>query len=69
MTPPLPLVAIGHGALDPVISVEWGRRARQTLEQAGATVIYREAPIPHMVDPAFLDELRPWLAETLGLAP
>jgi phospholipase/carboxylesterase len=41
----------------------------QTLEQAGASIIYREAPIPHMVDPAFLDELRPWLVEALGLAP
>jgi phospholipase/carboxylesterase len=69
LTPPLPPVVIGHGALDPVISVDWGRHARQTLEQAGASVTYREAPIPHMIDPAFLDELRPWLAETLGLAP
>ena len=67
LTPPLPRVAIGHGTHDPVISVDWGRRARQLLEQAGASVLYRESPIPHTVDPAFLDELRPWLAEALGL--
>jgi phospholipase/carboxylesterase len=68
LAPPLPPAAIGHGTLDPVISVNWSRRARETLEQAGARVIYRELPIPHMVDPGFLDELRPWVAETLGLS-
>ncbi len=58
---PLPPVAIGHGAYDPVIGVEWGRQARELLEQAGADVLYRESPLPHAVDPAFLAELRPWL--------
>ena len=64
---PLPQVAIGHGALDPVIGVEWGRQARATLEEAGADVLYRESPMPHAIDPAFLEELRPWLLESLGL--
>src|SRR6185312_13733612 len=36
--PPLPPVAIGHGTFDPVISVEWSRRAKEQLEQAGADV-------------------------------
>ena len=54
-------VAIGHGTFDPVIGVEWGRRARETLERAGAEVLYRESPMPHAVDPAFIDELRPWV--------
>jgi len=39
LTPPLPPAAIGHGTLDPVISVDWGRRLHETLEQAGARVI------------------------------
>ena len=56
-------VAIGHGTYDPVISVEWGQQARETLERAGADVLYRESPMPHAVDPSFLAELRPWLAE------
>jgi phospholipase/carboxylesterase len=55
-------VAIGHGVYDPIIGVEWGRQARQALEAAGAEVVYRESPMPHSVDPGFLDELRPWLA-------
>jgi phospholipase/carboxylesterase len=65
LSPPLPPVAIGHGTLDQVISVEWGRRARETLEEAGADVLYREYPLPHAVDPRFLAELAPWLASAL----
>lgn len=63
---PLPPVAIGHGAYDPVIGVEWGRAARERLEAAGADVLYRESPLPHTVDPAFLAELRPWLATAVS---
>ncbi len=58
---PLPPIAIGHGTFDPVIGVEWGRQARELLEKAGADVTYRESPLPHAMDPAFLAELRPWL--------
>ncbi len=59
---PLPPIAIGHGTYDPVIGVEWGRRAKELFEQAGADVLYRESPLPHAVDPAFLRELQPWTA-------
>ena len=61
----LPPVAIGHGTYDQVIPVEWGRRARDLLTEAGADVLYREYPLPHAVDPAFLAELRPWLASAV----
>ena len=50
-------VAIGHGSLDPVISVEWSREARAALEEAGADVLYREAPLPHTIDPSIVPEL------------
>ncbi len=63
---PLPPVAIGHGTHDPVIGVEWSRQARETLEQAGAAVLYRESPMPHTIDPSFVDELAPWLARALA---
>jgi len=66
LDPPLPPVAIGHGTFDDVISVEWGRRARQELETAGAEVLYREYPLPHAVDPRFLVELAPWLRAALA---
>jgi phospholipase/carboxylesterase len=64
---PQPRVAIGHGTQDPIIGVEWGRDARSRLTGAGFDVLYRESPMPHAIDPRFLDALRPWLAQTLGL--
>lgn len=67
LEPPLPPVAIGHGSYDPVIGVEWGRRARTLLEEAGAPVLYREYPLPHSVDPAFLRELAAWLPRVEAL--
>jgi phospholipase/carboxylesterase len=54
-------VAIGHGTLDPIISVEFGREARDRLAEAGLDVTYRESEMAHSVDPEFLEELRPWL--------
>jgi phospholipase/carboxylesterase len=58
-------VAIGHGTHDPVIPVEFGRSARDRLESAGAEVTYRESPMPHAIDPAFLRDLPGWLREAL----
>jgi phospholipase/carboxylesterase len=58
-------VAIGHGSFDPVIAVEWGRRARDAVQAAGAAVLYRESPMGHSIDPGFLPELREWLATTV----
>jgi phospholipase/carboxylesterase len=57
--------ATGHGTLDPVIDVSFGREARDRLLAAGADVVYRETPMGHSVDPDFLGELRPWLARAL----
>jgi phospholipase/carboxylesterase len=68
LAPPLPPVAIGHGTLDPVIPVEFGRAARALLEEAGAEVVYREYPLPHTIDPGFARELPTWIAEQLGLS-
>jgi phospholipase/carboxylesterase len=68
LSPPLPPVAIGHGTYDPVISVEFGRQAKQLLEKAGADVLYRESPMPHAVDPAFIAELQPWVSDVLSSA-
>jgi phospholipase/carboxylesterase len=64
----VPPVAIGHGTRDPIISVEFGRQARKLLAQAGASVLYREYPLPHAIDPAFLIELRGWLARAAAAA-
>ena len=60
-----PPIAIGHGVYDEVIPVEFGRDARRRLQEAGVEPLYREYPYPHAVDPRFLVELRPWIAEAL----
>jgi len=65
--PPLPAIAIGHGALDPVIGIEWGRRAHDLLVEAGAEVLYRESELlGHGIDRALLHELAGWLRGVLG---
>ena len=61
-------VAIGHGTHDPVISVDFGRDARDRLSDAGADVTFRESPMGHTIDPGFLRELPGWLSRTLASA-
>lgn len=48
-----------------MIPVEFGRQARQLLEQAGAEVVYAESPMQHSIDPNFLVSLRPWLRQAV----
>lgn len=60
--------AIGHGTHDPVISVEFGKDARDRLVGAGADVTYRESPMAHTIDPGFLRELPGWLRRAVGSA-
>ena len=67
-TRPFPPIAIAHGIHDPVISVEFARRARERLEAAGAEVLYRESPLQHAIDPQVVAELRPWLRAALAAA-
>jgi phospholipase/carboxylesterase len=65
--PGLPL-AIGHGTHDPVIEVNWGREARDRLTAAGLAVTYRESPIGHTIDGAFVEELTSWARDTIAAA-
>jgi phospholipase/carboxylesterase len=64
----IPPVAIGHGTYDPIIPAEFSRQARKLLEEAGASVLYREYPLSHAIDPAFLVEVRGWLARVATVA-
>jgi phospholipase/carboxylesterase len=64
----IPPVAIGHGTLDPIIPVEFSRQARKLLEDAGASVLYSEYPLPHAIDPTFLTEVRGWLGRVAVIA-
>jgi len=56
-------VAVAHGTLDPVIPVRFGREARDVLTGAGASVLYRETPVPHTIDPAVIPELQTFVRE------
>jgi phospholipase/carboxylesterase len=65
---PFPPLAIAHGVDDPVIPVEFGRRARDLLEKAGAEPLYHEFPGAHWVDPGVLAGLRGIVAEATAPA-
>jgi phospholipase/carboxylesterase len=67
-TRPLPPVALGHGEFDPVIGVDYGRRARDQILAAGGELLYREYPLPHTLDPGFMYEVRDWLQTRLKAA-
>ena len=56
---------IVHGIADPVISVEFGRSARQLLEDGGLPVEYVETAVAHGIDPRGVQAARRWLAGTL----
>ena len=47
-------VSIAHGTHDPVIGVEFGRKAREQLDAAGLAVSYREDPVAHTITPGGL---------------
>lgn len=58
-------VFIAHGQNDPVISVEFARRARDLLDGAGFDIEYRESAATHTIDPADLPRATEWLQEVL----
>ena len=68
LEPPLAPLAIGHGTYDPVIGVEWGRRARAQFEETVPPPL-PEYPLPHAIEPGFVVELRDWLPQALAAAP
>jgi predicted esterase len=45
--------------------VQFGREAKRVLEDAGLDVTWRESPMMHGVDPAYLAELEDWVSEAL----
>ena len=59
-------VAHVHGTGDPIISVEFARAARATIQAGGLPLLYREFPGGHQVDPDVLPELAAWVAARTG---
>jgi phospholipase/carboxylesterase len=56
---------VSHGRNDPVIGIEFARRARELLTEGGLDVTYRESDLGHQIDPAQLREASAWLGEVL----
>ena len=60
-------VLIHHGRLDPVIEVEFGRRAHELLEGGGLDVTYLESEAGHWLPPEILPRLREFVSQVLSL--
>jgi phospholipase/carboxylesterase len=58
-------VFIAHGRNDPVIDVEFARRARTLLEGAGLSVDYGESGAAHNIDPRDVPRAQAWVANVL----
>jgi phospholipase/carboxylesterase len=56
---------ISHGGRDPIIEVEFARRARELLEAGGLEVSYDESELGHQIDPAHIVAGRDWLTATV----
>ncbi len=60
---------IAHGRRDPVIDVEFGRRARDLLQAGGLDVEYRESNVTHQIDPFQVPLAADWLERVLTAEP
>ena len=58
-------VFIAHGRNDPIMDVEFARRAHELIERGGLPVEYHESDAAHQIDPAHLPLAVDWLERTL----
>lgn len=56
---------VAHGTNDPVIPIQFGRRAKELLSRTEAPLDYREYPIQHQISEASLHDLTSWLSKHL----
>jgi phospholipase/carboxylesterase len=56
---------ITHGTTDPVIPVEFARRARTLFEQSRAQVEYREYPVGHQLSDSAVTETAAWITRLI----
>ena len=56
---------VAHGIYDPVIPIEFGRKANELLTKTNAPLVYREYPIQHQISDDSLRDLGNWLARRL----
>jgi phospholipase/carboxylesterase len=57
---------IAHGRNDPVMGIDFARRARSLLEGGGLDVEYYESDAAHHIDPAHVPAAIAWLGDVLS---
>jgi len=62
-------VFIAHGIHDPVIPIEFGRRAKELLAQSNAHVTYKEYPMAHQISEESLSDLATWINQRRDKQP
>ena len=62
-------VFIAHGRADPVMEIEFARRAQELLSEGGLEVSYHESEVGHQIDPAHLPLASAWLQNAVDAAP
>jgi phospholipase/carboxylesterase len=62
-------VFIAHGRRDPIIEIDFARRASALLEAGGLPVEYHESDAGHEIDPNHLRAATEWLADITTAAP
>ncbi len=60
---------ITHGRRDPIMQVEFARRARALLEAGGLPVEYHESDAGHHIDPAHIPAAVDWVSSVIGSTP
>lgn len=57
---------VAHGEHDPVIGVEYARRAKKLLSAAAADLTYKEYPIAHSMSEESVEDVSAWLKHRVG---
>jgi len=60
-----PSFFVTHGIYDPVLPVQFGRRAKQLLEQHNAKLEYKEYPMEHQISEESLNDIVEWIERQL----
>ena len=56
---------VAHGRRDPIMDVDFARRARELLEGGGIAVEYHESDAAHHIDPEHIEPAAGWLRTAL----
>jgi phospholipase/carboxylesterase len=59
-------VFVAHGRRDPIMAVDFARKARELLEAGGVEVDYHESDAAHHIDPEHVPPAVEWLREVLA---